>query len=369
MAVSDKNKQYVIGRGKLFFDQFLPETETKTGERYLGNTPALTMASAYTNLDHYDADQGVRVKDDAFQLQNDRSGTFQCDNIVMENVALMFGATAELITQGSETADSEVFIVQKGLYYQLGADGAVPDGVGNVSSVVVTDNSGVHASGSVTFAANPANNDTITVNGQVATFKTVAALAHEIPIGSTASVTAQNFKAEITAYPVLYAVNASGAVNVITLVARASGVGGNAITLAKSGANPTLSGATLTGGSASGVIGSVGNYELDLARGRVHILSAAVDVGDNDSIEIVYNVGVSNRILVVDEQNTVQGALRFISDNARGPNKDYYWPRTKVTPSGDYALKGEGWQTMTFGFEVLQPGNATVKRVYVREAA
>jgi hypothetical protein len=55
---------YVIGRGKLYWDQFLTGTQTPTGQRYLGNTPALSMTSAYQNLDHYSSDFGLRVKDE-----------------------------------------------------------------------------------------------------------------------------------------------------------------------------------------------------------------------------------------------------------------------------------------------------------------
>jgi hypothetical protein len=361
---------YVIGRGKLYFDQFITGTQTKTGERYLGNTPALSMTSAYQNLDHYSSDEGLRVRDDSIQLQVDRNGTFQCDNITMDNVALMFGASPTDETQGTDTGRSETFTVLVNRIYQLGADDPLtPQGVINVANVVVTNNSGLHAYGSVTFAAAgvPVDGDTIVVNGQTITFQDASPIIHEILIGATPVEVAQAFKAEINAYPALYDVSASGDANIINLVAIASGTGGNSITLTESATNVTVSGATLTGGTASSTIAATNNFTIDAARGRITILEDPADITDGDELEIVYDIQVGAFTLVIDEENQVEGALRFIADNPRGDNKDYYWPRVKLTPSGEFALKGETWQTMTFNMEVLQPAGTGIKRVYVTQ--
>lgn len=363
---ANPQKQYVIGRGKTYFDQFLAGTQTKTGERYLGNTPALSMTSAYTNLDHYDADEGLRVKDDSAQLQLDRNGTFQCDNINMPNAAIMFGSTAAVETEAGSTGESSEVVAYTGRYYQLGVTDAVADGVGNVTNVVVTNSSGIHAVGYVTFVGQPLNNDTFTLNGEVITFKTTPTLTHDVQIGTTLTATAQNFAAHVNAYPSLYDVAATGVAAIITLRAIAAGTAGNSIGMVVSGTDPDVSGATLAGGSAGGVIALTTNYTVDADRGRIYILEDAVDVTDGDTLQIAYDISAGSRQLVVDAQDQVEGALRFIADNARGPNKDYYWPRVKLTPSGEYQLKGDAWQVMTFNFEVLQPAAADTKRVYVR---
>lgn len=366
-----QTKNYVIGRGKVYFDKFLEGTETRTGERYVGNTPALTASSAYQDLPHYSSDEGLREQDDNATLQVDRNGTFTCDNISIENVALVFGS-ADAVTEtiASSPGESEVFTNSKpGYYYQLGSSALTPDGIGNVSNVIVTNNSGLHAFGTVTVGAQPVAAETITVNGQAITFRASAPGLHEVLIGANTSATAQNIIAEINAYPALYDVDASGAANVITVRAIASGVGGNAITLAEAvaAAGFTVSGATLAGGSASGVITQVTNYTVDLARGRIYLLENAADIVDGDDIEVQYDIGLSTRLTVIDDNTQVEGALRFISDNPKGTDKDYFWPRVKLTPSGEYALKGETWQTMTFNFAVLKP--AVGNRVYIREVA
>lgn len=360
---------YVIGRGKLYFDQFVTGTQTRTGERYLGNTPALSLNSAYQNLDHYSSDEGLRVKDDSVQLQVDRTGSFQCDNISMDNVALMFGAAATTDPQPANIGNAETFTMYGGRVYQLGSDDDNPHGVINVANVVVTNNSGLHAFGAITVGAQPVAAETVTVNGQVITFVAASPGLHQVEIGSNTVATAQGIKAEINAYPDLYDVRASGDTNIVGITANASGVGGNAITLAEAvaAADFTVSGATLTGGAASGVIGATGNFTVDTARARIELEEEPADITDGDVVEVTYDVLVGERMLVVDEENQVEGALRFISDNPRGTNKDYYWPRVKLTPAGEFALKGETWQTMTFNMEILQPAQAGWKRVYVTE--
>lgn len=361
-------KNYVIGRGKVFFDKFTEGTQTKTGERYIGNTPTLTTTGTYQDLPHYNSDEGIREQDDNVTLQVDRNGSFSCDNVNMENVGIMFGS-ADPFTDvvGSSSGESEVFsAVKLGYFYQLGASDDIPDGVGNVSSVVVTNNTGLHAFATVTFAAAPAAADSVTINGHAITFRASAPGAHEVLIGANASASAANLIAEIAANPTLYLVNASGAATVVTLRAIASGTGGNAITLVKSGTNIAVSGATLAGGSASGVIGATGNYNIDLVNGRIQIIETAPDISAGDNIEVQYNIGASSRITVIDDNTAVEGALRFIADNPKGSNKNYYWPRVKLTPSGDYALKADTWQTMTFNFAVLEP--AAGNRVYIRQA-
>jgi len=362
---------YVVGRGKLYFDQFVTGTQTPTGERYLGNTPALTMSSTYQNLDHYSSDEGLRILDDTVQLQLDRAGSFQCDNISMDNVALMFGATAEADAQGASTGLSETFTVKPNRIYQLGSDDTNPQGVVNVANVVITNNTGIRAFGSIDVGGQPANTETVTVNGQAIEFVTGTPTGHQVQIGPTVVATAQGLKAEINAYPALYDVTASGDGNVIDVIAIASGTGGNAIALAEAvtDAGFTISGAFLTGGSAGGVITATGNYTVDTARGRVTLFETPADIADGDSLEIAYDVQVGSRTIVIDQENQVEGRLRFIADNPKGANTDYFWPRVRLQPSGEFALKGETWQTITFNMQVLQPDNALWKRVYVTRAA
>lgn len=363
MAAAEQQNNYVLGRGKLYFDKFKDNVNMGlTGERYLGNTPSLNMTSAYQNLDHYSSDFGIREKDDTVQLQLDRSGNFTCDNISIENLGVMFGSDPVDETQAPVTGAGERLTVSRGLYYQLGVDDTVPDGVGEVANVAMTDGSGAHATGTVIFSTNPVAGNTVTIAGQAFSFVTTPpATAFQIQIGANPTVTAQGFLQAVNASAV--PVTASGAGTTITLTANATGVAGNAITLTATG--PTASGATLTGGTAGLAVPAAGNWEVDLGRGRIHILDDATGIINGQNIDVTYDIVANTRAVVVDEGAEVEGALRFVADNPKGSDKDYYWPRVKLTPSGDYALKGDTWQTMTFNFDVLKKG--TMKRVYVRE--
>lgn len=109
-------------------------------------------------------------------------------------------------------------------------------------------NGGTRATGNIVFVTNPANNDTITMNGIVFTFKTVATLAADVQIASTLKETLVNAAEKLNS-------STNVAINVaqytststqITVKYKAAGVAGNAYTLVASVGVP--SGATLTGG-------------------------------------------------------------------------------------------------------------------------
>lgn len=118
------------------------------------------------------------------------------------------------------------------------------------------------ASGTVTLSsAVPSEDDTVTVNGRAYTFKdAVDETADEVLIGGTLAATATNLAAAINAsaddsgtlfgsattvnLDVLATVDGA----VVTVIALDPGDEGNALTLAKSGTNIAVSGATLTGG-------------------------------------------------------------------------------------------------------------------------
>lgn len=361
--MTDQTPNYVLGRGKIYFDAFAPGTFDYQGERYFGNTPALAMNSTYQNLDHYNSDHGLRVKDASVQLQLDRSGTLSCDNINIDNLAMMFGNGLTVAAQLSYTGAAEVKIVEKGRYYQLGSSDDSPDGIRNITNLVVTDNAGAHASQTITFATNPSPADTLTINGVAITFVSGAAAAHQVQIGANTTVTAQGVRNLVNATPSEYRMTAAGAANILTMTAVASGTGGNSLTLAKSGTHPTLGGATLAGGTNSTTLVQNGNITVDLDKARVYVRDDAATISDGDDLEFVYDITAGSRNVVVDQNDVVEGALRFVADNAIGENRDYYWPRVRLTPTGEFALKGDTWQTISMAFDVLQL--RALARVYV----
>lgn len=108
-----------------------------------------------------------------------------------------------------------------------------------------------------------------------------------------------------------------------------------------------------------------GNFTVDLDTGRIYLLLDALDVADGDDLTVTYDVVASESLLVIEEGEQVEGSMRFISDNPKGSNKNYFWPYVRIQPTGDFAVKGEQWQVISFNFAVLTPKDGR-KRVYIR---
>lgn len=136
-------KNYTLGRGRVFIDRFaqsvvaagITAASKGQGERYIGNTPEFSTTSEGEDLDHFDSDSGIRVKDASVQLQLDRTGSFTCDNIDKHNLAMMFLGDVSTITQTSQTGLTTTVTVKRGMFYQLGATESLPAGVRLVASV------------------------------------------------------------------------------------------------------------------------------------------------------------------------------------------------------------------------------------------
>lgn len=254
--MADHDNNYVVGRGKVYFDAFLPGTKTSTGERYLGNTPEFSLSQSEETLDHWDSDSAVKTKDAQVTISNESSGTIVTDNVSAENLALWFGgegantvsiAAAVGLTQSIPSATP-------GTYIQLGTSDATPQGHGFVDNVVV-----------------------------------------------------------------------------------------------KKGAT---------------TVALLNNYEVNLETGQLYLLPDATDFAAGDALEVTYDVDVQTVDTVISKGQSVYGAVRFVADNAVGVNRDHFMPYVKLTADGDYALKGDDWQQMSFSLEILKKTQQT-GRIYI----
>lgn len=264
-----KGKQYVIGKGRLFFNAFLAGTKTGTGERYLGNSPELSSSQSADTLDHIDADHGLNIKDESITISNELTGAFKLDSIEPENVAMWFGGTHEqMVILAAAAIVSPDVTATKGRWYQLGATEDSPQGTRMVNNVKVA---------TVVPAVVPTDPPVVT-----------------------------------DMLPAKVAVN----------------------------------------------------FEIDLERARIYVEDDAPDVANGTVLRFTYDQEGVTREIIIGKGDEVRGAMRFIADNPHGPNKDYYWAYVKVTSNGDYALKGDTWQEMSFNYEVLKLDQKT-ERVYV----
>lgn len=118
------------------------------------------------------------------------------------------------------------------------------------------------ATDTLTFTGNPANNDTITLQGVTITLVTGTPAGSQVKIGASQAATMTNIITFINAGG--NAANIAGvctaaqtSTNVITLTAIPPGIVGNTITLAKSSTAISVGGATFSGGVALSQSGPV----------------------------------------------------------------------------------------------------------------
>lgn len=133
------NKNYTLGKGRLFFDAFAQGTLNEQGERYFGDTMEFNVTSESESLEHFDNDAGIRVKDASVLLELSRTGTLITENISPENLALFFLGSAGVLTQAAAAGQQTNYAtVKKGYYYQAGKTTARPEGARKITNVVVT---------------------------------------------------------------------------------------------------------------------------------------------------------------------------------------------------------------------------------------
>jgi hypothetical protein len=238
---------YTIGRGKLYFDRFVAGTKTKTGERYLGNTPEINSNTESDILEHFDSDAGIRSRDDQVTLEIKRTLSFTCDNIDDDNLALFFLADKSTHSQASASAqDTSYDVATAGTYYQAGATALNPSGARGISAVTVKDKAGA-----VTYVL-----DT--------------------------------------------------------------------------------------------------DYTVDAAMGRVYLLPGFTGIAAS-GLKITATYAANTRPSIITANSiTIDGALRFVANNPKGNQRDYYWPYVQLTPNGDYSFKGDDWQALPFTCDVLK---------------
>ena len=251
MPISHASNQYLIPRGRVYFDPF-DANEMPTGEIAIGNCPGVNIAVKSETKDHYSSETGLRQKDGAWTLQVDRSGKLQCDNFSPSNVALWLTGTVERKTQSATPVSGEERAVNPGRQYQLGASASNPLGVRNVTAVSVKSKDGA----------------TVYVAGE--------------------------------------------------------------------------------------------DYNVDTETGRIQIIAGGA-IHAATPVQFAYTPVASRFASVRSGAKTeLTGALRIVSDNAAGGNRDWYLPKVTLSPDGDLALIAEKDDVVTleFSMQVLKPANA-----------
>lgn len=113
------------------------------------------------------------------------------------------------------------------------------------------------------------------------------------------------------------------------------------------------------------------DYVVDAATGRIQFLADGESalVGDEKIIVTYKRAAMKWRRIKSGGTGEMLGALRVISDNATGSQRDYFFPRVSLVPSGDLPIIAEGtdFAQMQFDADILKPANG--EAIYVDGAA
>ena len=100
------------------------------------------------------------------------------------------------------------------------------------------------------------------------------------------------------------------------------------------------------------------DYNIDTETGRVQIIEGGAIVAGN--VTFGYTPVAGTFVAVKSGAKAeLTGALRIVSDNATGGNRDWYLPKVTLSPEGDLQLIAEGTDVvkMAFALEALKPAN------------
>jgi len=126
--------------------------------------------------------------------------------------------------------------------------------------------------------------------------------------------------------------------------------------LGKTVSNPqgvrNVSSVTVTKAPATNLVLNT-DYTLDAALGRIQLLESSVTLTDLDDLLVDYTPAANTRDrIATSSAASLTGSIRFVSKNPKGTQRDFYIPKVTLRPSGDFALKGEDWQSASFSVEI-----------------
>tara|TARA_Y100000593_G_scaffold83521_2_gene157510 strand:- start:14246 stop:15028 length:783 start_codon:yes stop_codon:yes gene_type:complete len=111
----------------------------------------------------------------------------------------------------------------------------------------------------------------------------------------------------------------------------------------------------VNGGGTALVAGT--DYTMDFDNGVISFIEGSAVATEGADIDVTYEVAGSTRSRVISGSEPVEAAMMYITKNPKGEDCTFYMPYIKLTPNGDYALKGDEWQQIPLALEILKPTN------------
>lgn len=314
MAFTSPNPEnYTLGKGVLYFDKF-DANGNLTGERDLGNAPELTFNMTVDMLDHFSSRSGISSKDKQVTKSITPTFSFTLDEVNEDNLGMLFYGDAVEVTQAASDSLTSVLpaSVGKNLYYDLSARKVgiwkvnvsyelTKAAVDLPADAVVTNTSG----GAVnTWTVITAIGNTVYLKGKTGTGLSVG----DVYVGTTKIAT-------IAAAPAFDTKSA----------------------LIKEGATWYEAGADFTVDSNLGRI-KIGSASSLVGGGTVYYAAAA---DSYKKINAISNVSLN-------------GKVRFVSDNPEGSQYSFQAWKCSLKPNGDTAFIGDNWSQIKFTCEILE---------------
>ena len=312
MSVSPNVDNYTLGKGKLYFNR-KDSLGVYEGERSLGNAPEFTFSMSIDKLDHYSSMSGIRAKDASVVTELTAQVSFTLDEITADNLELLFFGNSTAVVQAASDLNTKVFTTTDAVectYLELGKSK-----IGIFSSTIT--------SVTGTFQAN----EVITGGTSAAT-----AIIREI-VGNTLLVTDLTGTFELNE-------QITGGTSVATATLSAIPVFDSTDIVVHDGAYTTF--------YARGT-----DYTIDSFSGRILIPEGSTIVGNAFTVTFA-NLEYSYSRVVGLSETSVEGLLRFVSDNPRGSQNQLQIWRVDLSPDGDTAMIGDDWSTMAFTGEILK---------------
>lgn len=96
------------------------------------------------------------------------------------------------------------------------------------------------------------------------------------------------------------------------------------------------------------------DFTVNLEMGTLYVVpGGAITAGTN--LKVGYTPTATSRAQVISGSQAIEVSMKFIPYNEVGEQIDFLFPWAKLTPDGDFALKADTWQTISFKLAILKP--------------
>lgn len=319
MATTPSTDNYTLGKGHLTFDQLI--SGAPSGELSLGNAPAFTFSLAIDKLDHFSSLGGLKAKDKTVITEISPTCTFTLDEMSSANINKLFMGTLTASTQialvaGEATATTALGAVVAGQFYSLDHRQV-----------------GIYRAIYTEGAAGLAVGDVLTDTAAT----TTAVVQH---IDTIASVK----------YVWFDTITGSGGFT-LNGAWTTNGTGTGTFV----GTPAVVDDIVLSDGVGTFVsgVGGAGDFTVNSEMGRIQITEASAMVLTAVVAYYVLKPATWNTINGL-QTTSIEGLLRYVSDNPEGPNMELRMWKVSLTPDGDTAFIGDDWSTLAFTGEILK---------------